>query len=195
MKINFYNHDSKKNLTLDTEKSLIMVYGKNGNGKTTLSRSPDLDAKYVFNENFIYSNVYNVSENGAGQTSKTKENFSGLWIGEEIVKVRKEISDIIIERKRLEEMLNGKMLKIITYFQNNGIPFNYQNKLKDLIDENFKYEIGKFDELIKKYKSKYIFETDIKDDSDFKNKVKFVKENSVHTMLLSEIKKMILYLI
>lgn len=189
MKINFYNHDSKKNLTLDTEKSLIMVYGKNGNGKTTLSRSPDLDAKYVFNEDFIYSNVYNVSENGAGQTSKTKENFSGLWIGEEIVKVRKEISDIIIERKRLEEMLNGKMSKIITYFQNNGIPFNYQNKLKNLIDENFKYEIGKFDELIKKYKSKYIFETDIKDDSDFKNKVKFVKENSVHTMLLSEIKK------
>ena len=189
MKINFYNHDSNKKLTLDTTKSLIMVYGKNGNGKTTLSRSSDLDVKYVFNEDFIYSNVYNISESGAGQTSKTKENFSGLWIGEEIVKVRKEISDIVIERKRIEEMLNEKMSKIITYFQNNGIPFNYQNKLKNLIDENFKYEIGKFDELIKEYKSRYIFETDIKDDNEFKNKVKFVKENSVHTMLLSEIKK------
>lgn len=189
MHINFYNYDSKKNLTLDTTKSLIMIYGKNGNGKTTLSRSSDLDVKYVFNEDFIYSNIYNVSENGAAQTSKTKEKFSGLWIGEEIVKVRKEISDIIIERKKIEELLNEKISNISTFFQNNRIPFNYQENLKKMLDDEFKYEIGKFDELIKKYNSKYIFETDIKDDEDFKNKVRFVKENSVHTMLLSEIQK------
>ena len=40
-------------------------------------------------------------------TVKTKENFSGLWLGHDIVDLRKEITQLIeIERKGKEELLN-----------------------------------------------------------------------------------------
>lgn len=84
MEIEFKNYDSGKQIKLSLNKSLIMVYGKNGSGKTTLSRQYLFDKRFVFNEDFIFSNVYNINENGASQTATTKENFSGLWLGEDI---------------------------------------------------------------------------------------------------------------
>ena len=57
--VTFRNYDTKKDISFETEKHLIMVYGKNGVGKTTLSRISTFEKKYVFNEDFIYSNVFN----------------------------------------------------------------------------------------------------------------------------------------
>ena len=100
MEVTFKNYETNKDITLNSEKSLLVIYGKNGSGKTTLSRNNYFDKNYVFNEDFVFSNVYNITEAGASQTASTKEKFSGLWLGEDIVKIRKEISDILELRKR-----------------------------------------------------------------------------------------------
>ena len=99
MDIKFKNYDTGKTITLSSNKSLIVIYGKNGSGKTTLSRQKIFDKRFVFNEDFVFSNVYNITEKGTFQTVKTKENFSGLWLGEDIVKIRKEISNILVVEK------------------------------------------------------------------------------------------------
>ena len=49
---------AKKVICIELDKKMIFIYGKNGSGKTTFSRSNDLDKKYVFNEDFVYKNVY-----------------------------------------------------------------------------------------------------------------------------------------
>lgn len=64
MKLEFLNYDTHKMINFETDKHLIAIYGKNGSGKTTLSRTNLFNRKYVFNEDFIYSNVFNVSEKG-----------------------------------------------------------------------------------------------------------------------------------
>lgn len=106
MEVTFKNYETNKNITLNSEKSLLVIYGKNGSGKTTLSRSNYFDRNYVFNEDFVFSNVYNICKTGASQAASTKEKFSGLWLGEDIVKIRKEISNILeIEKKIKTEYL------------------------------------------------------------------------------------------
>ena len=125
-----------------------------------------------------------MTETGANQTSKTKENFSGLWIGEDIVKIRKEISQILSEYKNNSELLGNEIKILSDYFQKNSIPFEYQEKLKKLIDDEFKYELGKSDELVKAYKCSFIFETSIKTNDEFQEKVRFVKKNDIHKCYL-----------
>jgi hypothetical protein len=74
------------------------------------------------------------------------------------------------------------------YFENNGIPFNYNDKLNNLIDKDFKYELGKTEQLISEYKSPFIFDTTIKNNEEFKSNVVFVKKNDIYNMLITTIK-------
>lgn len=73
--IKFTNPDSKKNLEIEIDKKMIFIYGKNGSGKTTFSRSHDFDKKYVFNEDFIHKNVYVIETEGAKIDANVKTNF------------------------------------------------------------------------------------------------------------------------
>ena len=102
--IHFTNKDSKKDISLTLDKKMIFIYGKNGSGKTTFSRSNDLDTKFVFNEDFIYKNVYIIDGDGAKIDSGVKNNFSELLVGEDVVELKK-------KQNKLEDILNELNIK------------------------------------------------------------------------------------
>lgn len=188
MKITFRNLETKKDIMLDSEKSLLVIYGKNGSGKTTLSKSNCFDKKYVFNEDFVYSNVYNITETGASQTASTKERFSGLWLGEDIVKIRKEISIILEIEKKIKNEFQSEQTKILEFFANNQIPINIQEKINELNDEIFCLDLEKYDEQKKEYVSTMAFNTDITDKKSFDEKLTYYRKNDIYKMLVSKIK-------
>ena len=161
MKLEFLNYDTRKKIDFETEKHLIAIYGKNGSGKTTLSRTDLFNKKYVFNEDFIYSNVFNVSEKGFTQTSTTKENFSGLWLGENIVKIRQEISKIKEQEKEIKDNIQQISSKYIKFFSEQGIPFNYEQKTKEVKNDNFNLTDETISMQASKYVASHIFKTDM----------------------------------
>lgn len=189
MKIGFHNYELNKELYLESEKNLIIVYGKNGVGKTTLSRSSDLDSKYVFNENFIFSNIYNINDDGASQTVKTKERFSGLWIGEDIVKQRRIITNISLLEKQNNENYDKILLQITNFLQKNGIPFKLDDKVKLLKIDDFSIDLSNYDELCKEYYNLYIYDTNIKNDDECKKQIVYYKQNGLYNMLITFLKE------
>ena len=189
MEVTFRNHETKKDITLNSEKSLLVIYGKNGSGKTTLSRNNYFDKKYVFNEDFVFSNVYNITETGASQTASTKEKFSGLWLGEDIVKIRKEISDILGIEKRVKTEFQDKQTKLLEFFAKNQIPINLSDKIKELIDTGFCLNLEKYDEQKKEYVSIATFKTDITNKELFIEKLTYYRKNDIYNMLVSKIKE------
>ena len=188
MELEFKNYDTNKVIKLNSDKSLILVYGKNGSGKTTLSRQNLFDKRFVFNEDFIFSNVYNISEDGASQTAKTKENFSGLWLGEDIVKIRKEITSILTTEKRLKDEYQQEQNTLNQFFLKHQIPVNLQNKLSNLNDIDFKINLDKIDEQKNNYTSAYSFDLNINSRENFIEKLNYLKKNDIYNMLISKIK-------
>ena len=170
MEVTFKNYETNKDITLNSEKSLLVIYGKNGSGKTTLSRNNYFDKNYVFNEDFVFSNVYNITETGASQTASTKEKFSGLWLGEDIVKIRKEISDILEIEKKIKNDFQMEQTKLLDFFAKNQIQVNIYDKIKELNDKEFCLNLEKYDEQKENYVSTLIFKTDIT------NKDKFIEK-------------------
>lgn len=188
MEIRFQNLEYKKELILNSDKSFIIIYGKNGSGKTTFSRSSDLDNKFVFNEDFIYSNIYNIGVEGASQTSTTKENISGLWLGHDIVKIRKEISDLILLNKRVKEEFQKEQSELLNILNSYHLSCDINDKLKKLFDNTFSINIEEYDSYKESYVSVYEFPTIIKNDDDFKEKQIYYDNNNVYNILFSKIK-------
>lgn len=188
MDIEFKNFDTGKKIKLSSDKSLIIVYGKNGSGKTTLSRQKLFDKIFVFNEDFIFSNVYNISEDGASQTVKTKENFSGLWLGEDIVKIRKEITKILAIEKKLKDEYQQEQNKLNDFFMKHQIPIVLQNKLNELDDKDFKIDINKIAEQRTSYITTHNFKSNVDSKEKFIEKLIYLKKNDVYNMLISKIK-------
>ena len=188
MDIEFKNFDTGKKIKLSSDKSLIIVYGKNGSGKTTLSRQKLFDKRFVFNEDFIFSNVYNISEDGASQTVKTKENFSGLWLGEDIVKIRKEITNILAIEKKLKDEYQQEQNKLNDFFMKHQIPIVLQNKLSELDDKDFKIDINKTAEQRTSYISTHNFKSNVDSKEKFIEKLTYLKKNDVYNMLITKIK-------
>ena len=187
MKFEFINYETKKKINFETEKHLIAIYGKNGSGKTTFSRINLFDSKYVFNEDFIYSNVFNVSEKGFTQTSITKENFSGLWLGENIVKIRQEISKIREQEKEIKENYQQIASKYVKFFSEQGIPFNYEQKTKEIKNDNFNLTDEDITVQASKYIASYTFKTDIKNKTELKEKINYLKKNDIYNNLILKI--------
>ena len=171
MKLEFLNYDTHKKINFETDKHLIAIYGKNGSGKTTLSRTNIFNRKYVFNEDFIYSNVFNVSEKGFTQTSKTKENFSGLWLGENIVKIRQEISKIREQEKEIKDNIQQITSKYMKFFSEQGIPFNFEEKAKEVKNDSFNFTNEDISVQANKYVASHIFKTSIKSKEELKEKI------------------------
>lgn len=188
MEISFTNFETKKEIKFSTDKQLIAIYGKNGVGKTTLSRTATFDRKYVFNEDFIYRNIYNISEKGFSQSAMTKENFSGLWLGENIVKLRTDITRIQEQEKiiaqYLQELSNFYTKKITDH----GIPFIFSEYLNLFKLKEFTLEDEQIQEQLKKYNPQIKLETDIDSDDALINKINYFKNNSIFNDLISKIK-------
>lgn len=103
--IEFTNKETKQKITIPLNKKMIFIYGKNGSGKTTLSRSVNKENGYVFNEDFIYKNVYVIENDGAKVDPVTKNNFSELLIGEEEISIKKEI----VEKDEFNKTITQKI--------------------------------------------------------------------------------------
>ena len=80
MEINYNSPETGNKFTLNTNKSFIFIYGKNGSGKTTFSKSDCFDSEFVFNVDYVNKNIYTVNESGACQTSTNRNNFSNLLL-------------------------------------------------------------------------------------------------------------------
>ena len=57
MEINYNNPETGNKLTLNTNKSFIFIYGKNGSGKTTFSKNDCFDSEFVFNVDYVNKNI------------------------------------------------------------------------------------------------------------------------------------------
>lgn len=168
---------------------MIFIYGKNGSGKTTFSRSKDLDKRYVFNEDFVYKNVYIIDAEGAKIDSGVKNNFSELLIGEDVVQLKE-------KQNKLEEIkkeLNTKSCDNETFINfvlvNNGIPNSY-NFLKGKVDETFNYDETKtIEEQMKIYKSALKLEQIITSDEELEININQLKKHENIKLLIEKIKK------
>lgn len=194
MEISFTNKDTKKEIAFTTDKNLIAIYGKNGVGKTTLSRIEDFEKKYVFNEDFIYSNVYNISEKGFSQSATTKENFSGLWLGEDIVKLRLEISEIQELEKEINQcsqvLKNQNILDINSHGINlTDINFDYDKHIEALKNDNFVLPEQSINEAVIAYNAVNNFQTSIQDDQELLDKTTYLKNNSIFNDLICKIQQ------
>lgn len=189
MKLTFKNYDTNEELSFNTNKKFIIIYGKNGVGKTTISRNEKFDKKYVFNEDFIYSNVFNISEKGFIQSPTTKENFSGLWIGENIVKIRQDIAKIMEKEKYVSDELSKIEKANTNLFNKQGIPFNFSDKLVSLTNKKFKLTEDKIELQKKKYIPTNEYITTIKNRKDYIDKINYLKRNDLYKQLIEKIQK------
>ena len=187
--INFKNEDSKKNISLELDKKMIFIYGKNGSGKTTFSRSNDLDKKYVFNEDFVYKNVYIIDAEGAKIDSGVKNNFSELLVGEDVVLLKEKQNKLEEIYKELNTKSNDNETFINSSLASNGIPNSY-NFLKEKVDETFNYDETKtIEEQMEIYKSDLELEQTITNDKELEINVNQIKKHENIKLLIEKIKK------
>ena len=186
--IHFTNKDSKKDISLTLDKKMIFIYGKNGSGKTTFSRSNDLDTKFVFNEDFIYKNVYIIDGDGAKIDSGVKNNFSELLVGEDVVELKKKQNKLEDILKELNIKSSDNEALINSSLTSNGVPISY-NILKSKIDENLVFDESQLiDEQLKAYKSIYKLEHTIFNDRELEVNVNQIKKHENIKSLIEKIK-------
>lgn len=91
MEYEFYNKGSNKTIKFNTDSKYTFIYGPNGSGKTTFSRTY-MNKKInntlykVFNEDFINNNVYVTDKDGSKQNSDCKKGLNKLFIGNNVLK-------------------------------------------------------------------------------------------------------------
>ena len=171
-KIEFLNIESNKTITLPLDKKMIFIYGKNGSGKTTLSRSLKDNNCYVFNEDFIYKNVYVIQNDGAKVDQTTKNNFSELLIGEEEVTIKKEIVKFEEFNRKLSLELKDKNTLVNNVLFKNGLSQD-DNILTTMIDDNFEYSFESTpEEQLNNYGYTSKLEQKIKNDEELQLKIK-----------------------
>lgn len=170
-KIDFKNMETNKSISLPIDKKMIFIYGKNGTGKTTLSKSIKAGDVFVFNEDFIHKNVYIISEDGATINQNTKNNFSELLIGEEEINLKKKIQSFEEFKKKVVETIKTKN-DIITALLLKYRLSKEDNILESKYDSEFSYN---YDDNIENQFNNYSLKSDlilsIKDDKDLVLKV------------------------
>ena len=170
--LKFTNKDTNKAIQFDVNKPLVLIFGKNGSGKTTFSREFE-DKELVFNTDFIYKNIYVESSSEAKVDTNTKESFSSLWVGEKIVKLKKELNELKQSKDKNKSSLDELIAEVNRLLNEKGVQlFQFDNLNKSIKVEEFKKSKGLTDEeIVKNYLSKLEIKTDVADDNDLKNKI------------------------
>lgn len=185
----FENLETHKNIKILLDKKLTIIYGKNGCGKTTLSRSSDFNEKLVFNSDFINKNVFIVTSEGAKDDAKTKDGFSSLWISEKIVTLKRKLLDI----KVIQNNINDAYQKFITRISEKFNLFEFKLSLSDYLnllnDKEIDAPLGdKWEEALEKYKVDFEIKTSIKDEKDLKTKIDIYNNDLLKKDFLDKVK-------
>ncbi|HCT62980.1 MAG TPA: hypothetical protein DIC19_02660 [Erysipelotrichaceae bacterium] len=187
MEIEFKHPETGSSYKIDTDKKFIIIYGKNGSGKTTLSRSLYFDKGLVFNEDFVNSNIYTVSESGATLSPENKKNFSKLWIGEDIVsqsKIVEELNVVVTENTHLKEVtVQNLKLELSKTIGQNEVDLN-----QFIINDFTCVEID-LEKNSNKFKCLNYKDTSIIDDSSLNKEIIAIKNNGILNLLHSKISK------
>ena len=185
--IEYSNKESKKKISIPIDRKMIFIYGKNGSGKTTLSRSIKMEDGYVFNEDFIYKNVYVIQNDGAKVDPVTKNNFSELLIGEEEIAIKKEIvkhedySKIIIQKIKDKNVIINSLL-------NKNKLSEEDNILTKSLDKDFQYDYNKTeDEQFESYNYSSKLVQSITNDDELNVKVKQLEKQENLVVLNDQI--------
>ncbi|HEY5590361.1 MAG TPA: AAA family ATPase [Paludibacter sp.] len=190
MKYTFVHPESKVEITHESEKQTIFVFGRNGSGKTSFTRSNCFDSKFVFNEDFINRNVYIVDSNGAKTDTNTKDGFSGLWIGEDIVLLQKKLQKLIFLKKEFDNFRIAEFDKIKSYY----LDFNFTEQIARIKTQKVTYSLDENKSLSENYNEfkikneKIVFMSEIKTENDFKLKLESIKNNKTLSLLYEKIK-------
>ena len=172
---------------LETDKKFIIIYGKNGSGKTTLSRNSNFTKELVFNEDFVNSNIYTISETGATLSSENKKNFSKLWIGQDIVEQSKaieQLNQVISENSSLKDkVIENLKLELNSTLAESAIDQN------QFIQDNFEYVDQNLNENSVNYKCNSYRVTSIQSEESLKQEVSAIKNNAILNLFHSLISK------
>lgn len=187
MEIEFNHPETGSSYKIDTDKKFIIIYGKNGSGKTTLSRSLNFEKGLVFNEDFVNSNIYTISESGATLSSDNKKNFSKLWIGEDIVsqgKIVEELNTVINENTHLKDVtVQNLKLELGKSIGQNEVDLN-----QFIINDFNCIEID-LEKNSDKFKCLNYKETSIIDDLSLDKEVVAIKNDGILNLFHSKISK------
>ena len=116
VRIEHINKETSQKFLIELKKPFVVIYGKNGSGKTTISRNEIFDKNYVFNTDYIHRNVYIESSSGTKDDTHTKESFSSLWLGEDIVAVKSSLDKSKEILKKINEKEFGLKAEISATF-------------------------------------------------------------------------------
>lgn len=187
--ISFTNLDTKTRIDIDLSKPITVVYGGNGTGKTTLSRTFQSEVSAVFNSDFINKNVYIVDSDGAKTDSGTKENISGIFLGEDAVDLAKLVARLKEEEKGYQRIRDEKITSINQELNGNSLnQYSNFDSLMNAVEYDFVFDGKKsFIENNKSFSIKKRLTTDILTDIDFVNSIKKLKSSNITKTLRNKI--------
>lgn len=167
----FKNLDSKEDIKIPLNKNITYIYGGNGTGKTTFSRSfsemQNIKAR-VFNLDFINKNVYVIDQSGAKLDTNTKEGFSKLFVSDKAVEHASNMTRLKEIQKEVEKIKNETLQKFNSTLE----------KIKVT-------QISTFDSLKKQVKVKgsiFNWKNAINENS----KIDFISESSITSNILND---------
>lgn len=189
LEFKFKQPSTNREISYNTDKSFVVIYGKNGTGKTTLSRNSSFDKNFVFNEDYINRNVYSTSHDGTNITPENRKNISSLWLGEEVIKVAKQ--------RELYEDLNKKVKNTLsllsTDYKAEIEKYGLLNKISisQTNIEDYKVDLNPIfshlEQLSKNFVSGVIVETSIKNDDEFEEKNIVLKNDLILSSFVGKI--------
>ena len=83
-------------------------------------------------------------------------------------------------KKKIKENVQQISSKYIKFFSEQGIPFNYEQKVKEVKNDNFNLADEGISIQANKYIACYIFETNIKNKEELIEKISYLKKNDIY---------------
>lgn len=191
VRIEHINKETSKKFLIELKKPFVVIYGKNGSGKTTISRNEIFDKNYVFNTDYIHRNVYIESSSGTKDDTHTKESFSSLWLGEDIVAVKNSLDKSKEILNKINEKEFGLKAEISATFNKYRLISPDYSRINNLC-ESVTVETNLDEDLETKtnsFVSKISLNQVIKSDEQLNEKYTVLKNNNILTMFINDIKQ------